>query len=202
MSFHARHSGRAGCWRAALPREHGFWVMLAAALLSALLRAGAQRASVFAATATVVVVVAAAGALHRRVRRNSLAQLTATLLLSLSAVPVELAGGVPHSSIASAALARAVVFLASALVVRAAFARSMRGGRVRTFFFHLLSIAIAGVAALVFHATGRGTEASACAMAAIVCGAFAYQRPTTKELKFLGLSLSGLVLASTLALAL
>jgi hypothetical protein len=201
MTSEARKIARSGWLRAALPREHGFWVMLAGAQVSALLRARAHAPSLIAAAATVTVLIAAASALHRRIRGSGAAQLAATLVLSLSAVPVELAGGVPGPNIASSALARAVVFLASALVVRAAFARSMRGGRRRTFFFHLLSVAIAALAAVAFFAIGRGREAFACALAAIVCIAFAYQRPTVKELKLLGLSLSGLVLASAMALA-
>lgn len=202
MTVEARKAGRSSWFRAALPSEHGFWVMLAGAQISALLRAGADRASLGAAALTFAGVVAAASAVHRRIRRSSWAQLAATLLLSLSAVPVELAGGVSGSSVASAALARAVVCLASALVVRAAFARSMRAGSRRNLILHVVSVALATASAFVFYAIDRGKEASACAMAALVCVAFAYQRPTVKELKFLGISLSSLVLASAMVLAL
>ena len=202
MSSDTAKTARLTRLRAALPSEHGFWVMLGGALASALLRAGATPASLMATAAAVVGIVALAVVSHRRIRRSSPAQLAATLLLSLSAVPVEFAGGVPSSSIASAAVARAIVFMASTLVVRAAFARSKRGGSRHNAFLHLLSVAIAGCGALSFYVGNRGKESAACALAALVCVAFAYQRPTVKELKFLGLSLSGLVLASALTLAL
>jgi uncharacterized membrane protein YoaK (UPF0700 family) len=202
MSIDARNS-RAFSWlRDALPSEHGFWVMLGGALAGALLRTGARVATLTVAVVTVVLVVATASALHRRIRRSGLAQLTATLLLSLSAVPVELQGGVSASRVALGAIARAIVFVSSALVVRAAFARTMRGGATRNRLLHLLSIAIAVVGAIALYASGHAQEASACTMAAGVCLVFAYTRPTVKQLKELGLALSGLVLASATALAL
>lgn len=176
--------------------------MLCGALMSALLRTGAHLAPLAVAGATAALAVAAASALHRRIRRSTLAQLAATLMLSLSAVPVELAGRVPASRVALATLARAVVFVSSALVVRAAFARTMRSGATRNWFLHLVSAALAGFGALALYATGHAPEASACAMAVGVCLVFAYQRPTVKQLKRVGLALSGLVLASAVALAL
>lgn len=185
----------------ALPTEHGFWVMLAGAVTSALLRAGTSVASVTVAASTSVLVIAGASSLHRRIRRSGLAQLVATLLLSFAAVPIELAGGVAMSNVASAAIARAIVFVTSALVVRAAFARASRHGGNRTWALHLLSVAIAAFGAVAFYAASRGREAVACAMAAAVCALFAYRQPTVKELKFLGIALSGLVLASATALA-
>jgi hypothetical protein len=146
-------------------------------------------------------VVAIASVLHRRIRRSGPAQLGATLLLSFSAVPVELAGNVSGARVALATIARAIVFVSSALVVRAAFARAMRGGANRNRLLHLLSVAVAAVGAVALYATGHAREASACAMAAGVCLVFAWQRPTVKQLKQLGLALSGLVLASALTLA-
>jgi len=188
--------------RDALPTEHGFWVMLAGAVVSALLRAGASAVSLTVAVLTTLFVIAGACSLHRRIRRSGLEQLAATTLLSLAAVPIELAGGVQSNHVASAALARAIVFVTSALVVRAAFARASRHGSRRTWLLHALSIAIATIGAIAFYFGNRGKEAVACAMAAGVCAVFAYHRPTVKELKLLGLALSGLVLASATALVL
>src|SRR6188768_921342 len=171
MRFEAKKIAGSRWLRAALPSEHGFWVMLIGALASALLRAGAGARSLLVAALTALTVIAAAGAVRRPIRRSTLAQLAATLLLSLSAVPVELASGVPGASIASAAVARAVVFLTSALVVRAAFARGVRGGSRRNSFLHLLSVAIASIGALIFYVFDHAKESGTCAMAAVVCAA-------------------------------
>jgi hypothetical protein len=201
MSIDARRHGRLRWLRDSLPSEHGFWVMLGGALASALLRTGAHAVTLVVALVTTVIVVAAATTLHRRIRRSELAQLASTLLLSFSAVPVELVGDVPGSSVAWAEIARAIVFVSSALVVRAAFARTMRGGARRNTLLHLTSVTVPALGAFAFSAAGRAPEASACAMATLVCAVFAYQRPTVKQLKMLGLALSGLVLASAVALA-
>jgi len=187
--------------RNALPTEHGFWVMLGGAVASALLRARPGIATVATGVITSVLVIAGASSLHRRIRRSGFAQLAATLLLSFAAVPIELAGGIAMSNVASATIARAIVFVTSALVVRAAFARASRHGGNRTWVLHLLSVVIAASGALSFYTASRGREAVACAMAAAVCVVFTYQQPTVKELKLLGIALSGLVLASATALA-
>src|SRR6478736_359471 len=129
--------------RGTLPSEHGFWVMLGGALASALLRAHTGTVTLLVATVTALLVVATASAFHRRIRRSSLAQLAATLMLSFSAVPVELAAGMSIPSVSQATIARAIVFVSSALVVRAAFARNTRAGTTRNWFLHLLSVAIA-----------------------------------------------------------
>jgi len=201
MSIDGRKSEPLRWLRAALPSEHGFWVMLGGALAGALLRAGAHVATFTVAVLTAALLVAGGSALRRQIRRSGFAQLAATLLLSLAAVPVELVGGVSVSRVALAAIGRAIVFVSSALVVRAAFARTARGGATRNWLLHLLSIAIAVLGAITLYATGHAREASACAMAAGVCLVFAYQRPTVKQLKQVGLALSGLVLASATALA-
>ena len=202
MSFEAAAIQPLRRVRNALPSEHGFWVMLGGALASALLRAHPDAVTLLVATVTALGVVAAASVFHRRIRRSSMAQLAATLMLSASAVPVELAGGLSIQSVALAEIARAIVFVSSALVVRAAFARNTRDGATRNWFLHLSSVAIAAAGTLAFYVAAQTREAIACAMAGAVCAVFAYQRPTVKQLKMLGLSLSGLVLASALALAL
>lgn len=176
--------------------------MLGGTLTSALFRSGTAAGSLAAAALTAALVVATASVWHRRIRSKPVAQLAATSLLSLAAVPVELAGGVPGPSVASAAMARTVVFFSGALVVRAAFARSSRRGADRTQLLHFLSVAIASTAALGFYVSGLTKESLACSMAAGLCACLAYRRPTVKDLKPLGLMLSGLVFASTMALTL
>src|SRR4051812_18146037 len=89
-------------WADWLPTEHGFWVMLSAAQGSALLRTRGTSASLLAAAFVLAVLVIAGGFRHRRIRKSSAAQLSGTAALALSSVPIELAGALPGSSIASA----------------------------------------------------------------------------------------------------
>lgn len=185
-----------------LPREHGFWVMLGAALASALLRTKAERMSLLSATLLALIAICGAALCHRWIRQSSAAQLIAAALLALSSVPVELAAGLPRASIAAAALARSVVFVTSALIVRAAFARSARGGARRSLRLRLLSLSIAVLAAALLFSAGWLAEGSACLLAAAACAVFVWIAPTAKELKPLGLSLAGLALISALVLAL
>jgi len=185
-----------------LPSEHGFWVMLGAAQASSLLRTRGVPASVLAAVLVLVAVVAAASVSHRRIRKNSAAQLAATATLALSSVPVEVAGALPFPSIASAALARLAVFVASALVVRAAFAHSARNGERRSMLLCSASLAIPALSAALLFALGRTAEAGTCVIAGAGCAIFAWSRPTAKQLKPLGLTLGGLALITAITLAL
>ena len=189
-------------WTTLLPNEHGFWVMLAASLISALLRARLTPLTAFATTLAGLLAVAFAGATHRRIRRSERAQIAASVGLAASCIPVEVAGEVSPSNIASAFIARSIVFLCGALLVRAAFARSARGGAARSALLHIASFVIALLTAVLFLVSQRIVEAAACAMAASVCAIFLESQPTVKQLKPLGITLGGLVLMSSLALAL
>lgn len=185
-----------------LPTEHGFWVMLGAAQASALLRTSGNLFSVVVALSMVAIVVAAGSTSHRQVRKSSAAQLTAAAALGLSSVPVELAGHIPLASIATAAIARVVVFVTSALVVRATFARAARAGQRRSRLLCAASLAIPALSGAVFLALGRTAEAGTCVIAAGVCSVFAWSAPTVKQLKPLGLTLAGLAIVTVVTLAL
>jgi hypothetical protein len=185
-----------------LPSEHGFWVMLGAAQASALLRTRCLSFSVAMAAWVIGAVVFAGSWSHRRVRKSGAAQLTGTAALALSSVPVELAGVLPVASVVSAGLARAVVFVASELVVRAAFARAARGGQRRSLLLCSGSLALPAASAVLLFALGRTAEAGTCAVAAGVCAVFLCSRPTVKQLKPLGLALGGLALVTVVTLAL
>lgn len=185
-----------------LPSEHGFWVMLGAAQASALLRTRSVPASVVTAVLVVGAVIVAGSVSHRRIRKHGAAQLAAAATLALSSVPVEVAGALPLPSIASAALSRLIVFVASALVVRAAFARSARNGERRGRILYNASWVIPALSAALLFTLGRTVEAGTCVIAAGVCAVFAWSRPTVKQLKPLGLSLGGLALITAITLAL
>ena len=185
-----------------LPSEHGFWVMLVAAQTSALLRARGTSSSLIAAAFMAGVVVVAGSVSHRLVRKNSVAQLIAAVALSLSSVPVEIAGGVLVASVAWAALARVVVFVTSALVVQAAFARCARNKARRSLILSVISWTLPALSAALLLAVGHTVEAGTCVIAGAVCVVFAWSRPTVKQLKPLGLALGGLALLTVVTLAL
>lgn len=183
-----------------LPNEHGFWVMLGAALVSALLRADAASASVVAAGSVLVSAALLGGLVHRRIRRSSTAQLASAAMLALSAIPVLAAGKVPLPDIVTHTVALGVLFLASTLVVRAAFARSARNGQSRAVALHTGSVLLGLLGAACFAAFERTNAVVSCTLVAGSCAALFWRRPTAKQLKPVGLALSGLALASALAL--
>lgn len=202
MAEAAQHPSLGGRLFQSLPSEHGFWVMLAAALGSALLRARVTLSSAGVALACALLAIAAGTAGHRSVRRSSAMQLAATVGLAFCGAPIELAGGISGASVAVRSLARAVVFLTSALVVRAAFARSARRGEARGRLITVASLAVPSLAGLAFLAAQRLPEAAACFMTSALCAVLVFVRPTAKQLKPLGLALAGLALLSAVALAL
>jgi len=188
--------------RQSLPSEHGFWVMLAAAFGSALLRSRVTPSSAGVALACALLAIALGSAGHRWVRRSSPLQLASTVGLAFSSAPIELAGGMSGASVALRGVARAVVFFTSALVVRAAFARSARRGEARSRLIAGASLAVPSFAGLTFLAAQRPPEAAACFMTSALCAGLVFIRPTAKQLKPLGLALGGLALLSAIALAL
>ena len=202
MAEAAQNRALGGWLRQSLPSEHGFWVMLSAALGSALFRARVSLSSAGVALACALLAIVAGSAGHRWVRRSSRMQLAATVGLAFSGAPIELANGVSSASVALRSLSRAVVFFTSALVVRAAFARSARRGEARSRLIALTSLAVPSLAGLTFLAAQRRPEAAACFMTSALCALLVFIRPTAKQLKPLGLALAGLALLSAVALAL
>ena len=185
-----------------LPSEHGFWVMLGAALASAIVRAHGHRLGLIVAIFVAAAAIFGGGLSHRRIRKSHVGQLSAAGLLALTSVPVEFVAGLPLPSIASATLSRAVVFVASALVVRAAFARSARNGGRRSLRLSGASLVIPALAATLLFALGWSVEAGTCVIAGATCAVFAWSRPSVKQLKPLGLALGCLSLVTAITLAL
>jgi len=185
-----------------LPSEHGFWVMLGAAQASALLRTKGAPQSLAVAALVAGVAISVASFSHRRIRKSSAGQLAGTLALALSSVPVEIAGGVSVPSIGSSSLARGVVFVTSALVVRAAFARSARDGKRSNLLLRIVCVAIPVLVAALLFALDRPMEAGTCVIAGAAFTVFAWSRPTAKQLKPLGLALGGLAVITAVTLAL
>jgi hypothetical protein len=185
-----------------LPNEHGFWTMLGASLLGALLRTGIGWTSVAAAEAVLVVTLLLAGALHRRMRAQGPVQLAAIAALALSGAAVELIAGLPIGTVVAGAFARIAIFFACALLVRAAFARSSSRGRRRGLKLDLLAVSLPLAAGGALAVAGFAPESRACLLAGMVAIPIALGRATAKQLKPLGIALAVITLASALVLAL
>jgi len=185
-----------------MPNEHGFWVMLAASVLGAALRAGLSYLTLVTSCLVVGTTVLVARHFHRAIRRREGAQLGATAALALTGTPVEWVSGLPFASVLAGTVARAAIFVASALLVRSAFARSARGQSVRCRALQSSAIAILALTGILLALGHQYAEARASALALSVCLLLAWGKPTAKQLKPLGLTLAGLALTSAIALTL
>jgi hypothetical protein len=183
-----------------LPREHGFWAMLGAALLCAVIQAEARPLAWAAALAVLVSGTLLAGVSRRLIRRSGVAQLVSALLLGVAGMPVALAGGVGWTSALKTAIAWMAVFLSSALVVRATFARARRNEEVRAIMLDTSAIAVSAAANIGFALASAPGEALATGVSAIFCALLVFRHPTVKQLKSVGLALAGVALVSALLL--
>jgi hypothetical protein len=186
--------------RALVPREHGFWVMLGAALLASLLRADFS-VPALAVAAPVVVAAAALGGLTRRhVRREAAAQLGAAALLGLSGVPIERAAGLPTKDTAAVATAWLLIFVSSALVVRAAMARARRGGQRDARFLDRIALSLPLAGAISLAALGRWHVSLALLLGLLGLALLSLLALSVKRMKTIGLSLAGIAVAVAFAL--
>ena len=179
------------------PREHGFWTMLGAVQLATLLRVGVSWATIGALSGMVVVFSIVGGATGRAIRRRPSLQIGSSALLGLSGLPIELTSGVPPTAALATAAAWIVVFTASALLVRAAFARgSRRGSHPGRYESGAVVLSTLGALGCAF--AGFATEALALLISTICFSFIAGRRPTPKQVKGVGLALAGVaVLAGT-----
>jgi hypothetical protein len=179
---------------AGLPREHGFWVLLAVSLSTSMVRARALPLALAAALPVALMCVLVAATSRRFVRRSGWAQLIGAVLLAFAGVPLEALGGVSPGRIGAGAALRAIVFGSSVLLVRAALATSGKRGRSKSAALYATAGALAGTGMLAFAAALRVPEAIGCAFAAGSAALLAWCHPTSKQLKPLGLYLAGLTL--------
>jgi hypothetical protein len=175
--------------------------MLGAALLTGLLQGHVGAPSMLAALTMLASVALVGGAIHRRVRGNGNAQLAAAVGLAVSGFPVALAGGVSLSRAALTSLAWVVVFLSSALLVRAAFARASTRSTFDAIWIEAAAIGLAAFANFGFSLAGARSQAFAAGLTAVAAAAIAAQRPNVKQLKPVGLALAGLAAVAAFALA-
>ena len=174
--------------------------MLLAVLLAALLRVPLTPTTALTAFAVFISAAIAGGFVRRGIRRSGRAQLASAAALALSGVPVELAGGATFRSLAGAVIAWTAILVGSALIVRAAFARAARGKKRRARWLDATAIALPAVACAVFVLVGWHAEARAAGWATVVCAALGLAHPGVKQMKRVGIALTGLALVAALLL--
>jgi hypothetical protein len=183
-----------------LPNEHGFWVMLGAVLLCALLQAGGSLRAWLAAAVVLVAGALAAGFIRKRIRRSGVAQLVSAATLAFGGAPVALAAGIAWQRVAGTVIAWMVVFVSSALLVRAAFARARRAEELRAIVLDASAIGICSAANIVFGLLGARMEALATGLTAIACAVLVAKHPSVKELKGVGLALGAIAALAAVVL--
>ncbi|HEY6559006.1 MAG TPA: hypothetical protein VI072_17100 [Polyangiaceae bacterium] len=184
-----------------LPREHGFWVMSCAVLVTALTKSGNSIAAWLMAPAVLIASSVLGGLFSRSVRRAQSAQIAASAALAFGGVPVELAAGARAADALLTGVAWAAIFVPSALIVRAAFARAAQQHE-RAYQLEVCSIALCLAAAAAFMALERVPLTIATGMAAVTCALLSCIEPSVKQMKPVGLTFAGLSALSALLLAL
>ncbi len=182
-----------------LPREHGFWVMLTAATLTALVETSFSGAALLTALVVVVAALALARPLSRVVRRQTAAQLGFSLLLGLAGLPISLAGGLGLAGSVATACVWSAVFLAGGLNVRAVFERGRRRQR-RALGFDGAAVLVCAAGAGVCFALGVEAHALALALGGLGSAGIALARPTPRRTRAVGLTLTAVVTVVGVAL--
>lgn len=181
-----------------MPREHGFWVMLAAAMISAAGRSQWQLASIAVTLLAGLVALFFAALIHKSIRRVEWAQLFASTMLALLIVPGQALSGIPAMQVSCNVAGWAALFTGSSLAVRSVFARAKRRRE--------LSIALGLASVLVPAGVGLGLyllKEEAPMRVALVGSSgmliIALWRPLPKQLKKTGLALALIVLLALVA---
>lgn len=170
--------------------------MLAASLVSSVARSPVL-VSAFVAAAVVALAATLVGAgVHRYARRASFGQLAGAVALACAGMPVEAVGGVATATIVAGAAMKSVVFSSSVLLVRAALVTSGKNGERRSGALYAATCVLSVAGLLAFAKTGHAPEALACTFSALSAVLFAWQRPTSKQLKPLGMYMTWLALVA------
>lgn len=183
-----------------LPREHGFWVMLAAVVVSSAGSSQWQAPAIAVALLSGLAAIVVASIIHKRIRRVEWAQLFASMTLALLIAPAELVAGVTVPQVIVNVAAWAALFTGSSLAVRAAFARSSR--RKERGNAHLLSAASVLTPACMALLLYLLSESSALRVALVGSAGMmmlALWRPTAKRLKATGMTLAVIVTTALVA---
>ena len=183
-----------------VPREHGFWAILVVVVASALSRRAGSSAAWLVATGVAAGAIAAASVLGPRIRRSAALQVVAAGALSASGIPVQLAAGITPGAAALDACAWTAVFMASALSVRACFARTPRRANHRSAALAFWSIVLPLGLSIVFAELSLRAHATATLLVGAGAALIALRRPTAKHLKPVGISLVAIAVLAGIAL--
>jgi len=175
--------------------------MLAAVVLTAVVRSGPSLPVLLTALVVVIAAVLIGGTFRHDIRRHEGLQLASATIMAAAGVPIELAARMDLASVVSTALAWAVVFTASALNVRASFARVSRGRPAKAGMLQLGAVALPFVAAVLFALAGFAAQAVAAFVATAGSFVLTLMRPGIKRMKAVGLSLACIAALAFVALA-
>jgi hypothetical protein len=175
--------------------------MSCAVLVTALTKSGHSVAAWLTAAAVLVASSVLGGLFSRSVRRAQSAQIAASAALAFGGVPVEIAGGARVADALLTGVAWAAIFVPSALIVRAAFARAAQQ-HVRACELEACSVGLCLAAVAAFLALERLPLSIATAVAAVTCALLSCIEPSVKQMKPVGLTFAGLSALSALLLAL
>src|SRR5690606_20425461 len=187
-----------------IPREHGFWAMLLTVLVSALLRTPLSLAVAGATLAALFASVALGAYFSGLVRRSPTAQVASSVLLAFSGAPVELAGGTQLTSIAATTGTWAILFAASSIMVRSAFARAGRSAKRpwRSRGLTSSAVLLCVLSSIGFCAMSLPAHAGVLALGALGCALIAVWEPSVKQPKLVGIALTALIACCGVLLAL
>lgn len=173
-----------------LPREHGFWIMLSAAVISSVGRSHWQALAIGVSLLAALVAIVVAALVHKAVRRSEWAQLIASSMLALLIVPAEVLSEVPNEQLLSNLLAWTGLFTGSSLTVRAAFARVRRKPGT---WEAIASVLVPLLATVVLYLIGDETAMRVSLVGCLGMMGMAVWRPVPKQLKKTGLLLTLIV---------
>lgn len=177
------------------PREHGFWVMLAAVLASALWRGRFELELLLVLVATGLLLALLGGQAGRYVRRRGWIQLFISAALGFTALPAELVSGVALGEGVLRGLGFGAIFATSACGVRAVFERSRHGAPN----YAVASLLLPTLATAAFFGLGR-VEALGTTLALVTAVILALLRPSIKQLRLVGIALALLAAGAVLLL--
>lgn len=182
-----------------VPKEHGFWVMMAVALIASIGRAGWQLFPIAIALASGLTAIVLGGVLHNTIRRKPWAQLAASPALAFLLIPAEVTAGLPWRLILTDVLAWMFLFLGCSLAVRATFARGRKRKQQNSVakgpLLAAASIAfpaLLGVLLLLLNSTSAQIDF----IGATGLLGVAIWRPIPKQLKAAGLAMAGILVVT------
>jgi hypothetical protein len=179
-----------------VPREHGFWVLLAVTVGASLLRASSWTAFYVALVTTTLVIISAT-IVGKRVRKNIPLQAAGSTAVAFSALPILVLGEVPLIDALALSFTLTVAFLSGTFCVQAVLYRAKKlpkEEKLAASASVLLPLTTAALANQLFGVW----PAVALALVASYTLTVALLAPSARGLRPIGLSISALHIAASL----